>query len=97
MLFDAKLFCDKENNVSFTLNAKTIHHKGYKLNKNGKEKLLRLTGAQIASLQKANARSKSKLIFLEKKCMKVELMTWSAKPRQKTVKKTSRSYECTQQ
>ena len=34
--------------------------------KNGKEKLLQLTGAQIASLQKVNARSKSKLILLEK-------------------------------
>ena len=55
--------------------------------KNGKEKLLQLTGAQIVSLRKANARSRSKLIFLEKLYMKVELMTWSARSRQKTVNK----------
>ena len=75
MLFDAKSFCDKENNISFTSNSKTIHHKGYKFNKKWERKVvLQLTGAQIASLQKANARPKSRFIFLEKLCMKVDLM-----------------------
>ena len=33
MLFDAKSFCDKENNVSFDSKSNTIHHKGCKFNK----------------------------------------------------------------
>ena len=66
MLFDAKLFCDKENNVSFTSNAKTIHHKGYKFNKKWEGKVATIYWCANCKSSKSKCSFKIKVDFFGK-------------------------------
>ena len=66
MLFDAKSFCDKENNVSFNSNSNIIHHKGYKFNKKWEGKVATTYWCANCKSSKSKCSSKIKVDFFGK-------------------------------
>ena len=66
MLFDAKSFCDKDNNVSVNSDSKIIHHKGYEFNKKRDGKIATTYWCANCKSSKSKCSSKIKVDFLGK-------------------------------
>ena len=66
MLFSAKQFCDKENQVSFDAKSKIIHHNGYKYNKTWDGKIATTYWCANCKSSKSKCSSKIKVDFFGK-------------------------------